>query len=88
MQRSLSYGSPRNHRGESLQHVLGVHACPFCVASCPLEAIHFVGKENLSLALASAAYGVLSTFAPDKVSYVSFAKDIAEACDCAPNPEA
>jgi uncharacterized Fe-S center protein len=38
------------------------------------------------LALASAAYGVLSTFDPEKVSYVSFAKDIAQYCDCAPTP--
>jgi uncharacterized Fe-S center protein len=60
--------------------------CPFCVAGCPMEAISFVDKENLSLALASAAYGVLSTFKPSKVRYVSFAKDIAEACDCAPAP--
>jgi hypothetical protein len=37
-------------------------------------------------ALASAAYGVLSTFKPKKVSYVSFAKDITQYCDCRPNP--
>ena len=37
-------------------------------------------------ALASAAYGVLSTFKRDKVSYVSFAKDITQYCDCLPNP--
>ena len=37
-------------------------------------------------ALASAAYGVLSTFKPKKVSYVSFAKDITATCDCLPNP--
>ncbi len=51
-----------------------------------MEAIHFVDKENLSKALASAAYGVLSTFKPNKVSYVSFAKDISQYCDCLPNP--
>jgi uncharacterized Fe-S center protein len=51
-----------------------------------MEAIHFVEKENLCKALASAAYGVLSTFKPKKVSYVSFAKDIAQGCDCLPNP--
>ena len=60
--------------------------CPVCVGACPMEAIRFVDKENLSKALASAAYGALSTFKPKKVSYVSFAKDIAEGCDCLPNP--
>jgi uncharacterized protein len=60
--------------------------CPICIGACPLEAIRFVGKENLSRALASAAYGVLSTFKPNKVSYVSFAKDITQYCDCLPNP--
>ena len=43
-------------------------------------------KKNLCKALASAAYGVLSTFKPNKVSYVSFAKDITQYCDCLPNP--
>jgi uncharacterized Fe-S center protein len=51
-----------------------------------MEAIHFVDKVNLSRALASAAYGVLSTFKPKKVSYVSFAKNITQYCDCLPNP--
>ena len=60
--------------------------CPMCIGSCPMEAIRFVDKQNLCRALASAAYGVLSTFKPKKVSYVSFAKDIAECCDCLPNP--
>ena len=60
--------------------------CPMCIASCPMGAIHFTGKQNLCRALASAALGVLTTFEPKKVSYVSFAKDIAEGCDCLPNP--
>ena len=60
--------------------------CPMCIESCPTEAISYVNKENLSRAFASAAYGVLSTFAPKKVSYVSFAKNITEGCDCLPNP--
>jgi uncharacterized Fe-S center protein len=51
-----------------------------------MEAIRFVDKENLSKALASAAFGVLSTFKQNKVSYISFAKDIAQYCDCLPNP--
>jgi uncharacterized Fe-S center protein len=45
-----------------------------------------VHKENLSKALASAAYGVLSTFKKDKVSCVSFAKDITQYCDCLAGP--
>ena len=60
--------------------------CPVCIGACPMEAIRFVDKENLSKALASASYGTLSTFKPKKVSYVSFAKDISEGCDCLPNP--
>ncbi len=60
--------------------------CPMCIDACPMEAIRFVDKPNLSRALASAAYGVLSTFKAGKVSYVSFAKDITRYCDCLPNP--
>ena len=60
--------------------------CPMCIESCPMNAIHYIDKQNLSRALASAAYGVLSTFNPKKVSYVSFAKNITEGCDCLPNP--
>ena len=60
--------------------------CPICIDACPMEAIRFVDKENLSKALASAAYGALSTFKPNKVSYISFAKDITQYCDCLPNP--
>ncbi len=60
--------------------------CPLCICACPMEAIRFVDKENLCKALASAAYGVLSTFKQNKVSYVSFAKDITQYCDCLPNP--
>jgi len=60
--------------------------CPVCIEACPTQAIHYLNKGNLSKALASAAYGVLSTFKPKKVSYINFAKDIAEGCDCLPNP--
>jgi len=60
--------------------------CPFCAEACPTCAIKLVGKENLGRALASAAYGVLSTFKSKKVSYVSFAKDISQYCDCLPGP--
>lgn len=60
--------------------------CSVCLGVCPMQAIRYVNKENLSRALASAAYGVLSTFKPDKISYVSFAKDITQYCDCLPNP--
>ena len=60
--------------------------CPMCKSECPMEAIKFTNQENICRALASAAYGVLSTFKPSKVSYVSFAKDITKYCDCLPNP--
>ena len=60
--------------------------CPMCKHGCPMEAISFIHQENICKALASAAYGVLSTFNPNKVSYVSFAKDITPYCDCLPNP--
>jgi uncharacterized Fe-S center protein len=60
--------------------------CPFCAEACPTGAIKLVDKENLGRALASAAYGVLSTFKNKKVSYVSFAKDITQYCDCLPGP--
>jgi uncharacterized Fe-S center protein len=60
--------------------------CPMCIANCPVEAIKFIHQENICRALASAAYGVLSTFRKNKVSYVSFAKDITLYCDCRPNP--
>ena len=51
-----------------------------------MQAISFTHKEDLSRALASAAAGVLSTFAPKKVSYVSFARSITQFCDCLPSP--
>ena len=60
--------------------------CPVCKAECPMEAIKFTNQENICRALASAAYGVLSTFKPSKVAYVSFAKDITKYCDCLPSP--
>jgi len=60
--------------------------CPFCRSNCPTGAITLLNQENILRALASAAYGVLSTFKQSKVSYVSFAKDITEYCDCRPNP--
>ncbi len=62
--------------------------CPMCRDECPLEAISFVDQENICKALASAALGVLSTFNPGKVSYVNFAKDITQYCDCLPSPGA
>ncbi len=60
--------------------------CPLCSDACSTGAIKLVHQENLCKALASAAYGVLSNFKRDKVSYVSFAKDITQYCDCVPNP--
>jgi hypothetical protein len=60
--------------------------CPACRDACPVGAITLDNLENLSKALASAAYGVLSTFGKGKVTYVSFAKDITQFCDCLPCP--
>ena len=60
--------------------------CPFCSKNCPTSAIKLIHQGNFCKALASAAFGVLSTFKKDKVSFVSFAKDITQYCDCAPNP--
>jgi uncharacterized protein len=60
--------------------------CPMCKMSCPKQAINFTHKEDILKALASAAYGVLSTFKPKKVAYVSFAKNITQYCDCLPSP--
>jgi uncharacterized Fe-S center protein len=60
--------------------------CPMCKNSCPMEAISFTHQDDLCRAVASAACGVLSTFKPGKVSYISFAKNITSYCDCLPNP--
>jgi len=60
--------------------------CPFCQSACPTGAIKLLHQDRVLKALASAAYGVLSTFKPKKLSYVSFAKDITQYCDCRPNP--
>jgi uncharacterized Fe-S center protein len=60
--------------------------CPFCRDSCPEGAIKLLHQNDFLKALASAAYGVLSTFKSDKISYVSFAKDITPHCDCRPDP--
>lgn len=60
--------------------------CTICKDGCPMQAISFTHQDDLCRALASAALGVLSTFEPKKVSYVSFAKDIVQYCDCLPNP--
>ena len=60
--------------------------CPFCRDNCPEGAIKLLHQDHFLRALASAAYGVLSTFKPDKTSYVSFAKEITPHCDCRPDP--
>ena len=60
--------------------------CPFCQSACSTGAIKLLHQDLVLKALASAAYGVLSTFKPKKLSYVSFAKDITQYCDCRPNP--
>lgn len=58
--------------------------CLTCLSNCPEGAITLLHRERLGDGLASAAMGVLSTFNPGKVAYVSFAKDIVELCDCMP----
>ncbi len=60
--------------------------CPVCIEACPVNAIHFTHKQDICRSLASAAYGVLSTFEPKKVAYISFAKDISAGCDCLSSP--
>jgi uncharacterized Fe-S center protein len=62
--------------------------CPICQSECPTKAINFLNKENICKALASAALGVIETFQKNKISYVNFAKDITQHCDCVPNPGA
>ena len=63
-------------------------SCGFCAAACKNDAIRQGDKDALPRALASAAYGVLSTFGKDKVSYVSFANNITQKCDCMASPGA
>ncbi|MDR2204059.1 MAG: DUF362 domain-containing protein [Nitrososphaerota archaeon] len=60
--------------------------CPTCKDECPTNAIHYTNQETLCKALSSAALGVLETFKPNKVTYINFAKDITQHCDCLPNP--
>jgi uncharacterized Fe-S center protein len=58
--------------------------CLTCLSNCPEGAITLLHRERLGDGLAAAAMGVLSTFNPGKVAYVSLAKDIVELCDCMP----
>jgi uncharacterized protein len=60
--------------------------CPACRDACPENAIKVVNLDNLSKAMASAAYGVLSTFKKGKVSYINFVRDITQFCDCHSDP--
>jgi hypothetical protein len=77
---------PEIIEGKARNTSLQCMRCPMCKNGCPMEAISFTHLDDLCRALASAAYGVLSTFKPKKVSYVSFAKDITPNCDCLPMP--
>jgi uncharacterized Fe-S center protein len=60
--------------------------CGTCADVCENDVLSVGSKDNINRALASAAYGVLSTFKPGKVSFVSFAINISKLCDCASNP--
>ncbi len=60
--------------------------CPICEDICPTNAIKIVNLDNLSKAMASAAYGVLKTFKKGKVSYINFANNITQFCDCHSDP--
>jgi uncharacterized Fe-S center protein len=85
---ACSLNIPEIIEGKAHNTSLKCMRCPVCIEACPMNAISYVEKQNLSKALASAAWGVLSTFDEKKVGFVSFAKDIAEGCDCLPNPGA
>ncbi len=80
------FGIPQIIEGKAHNTSAECMRCPICIGECPVDAISYVDKPDLCKALASAAYGVLSTFKPKKVSYVSFAKDITAGCDCLSNP--
>jgi uncharacterized Fe-S center protein len=58
--------------------------CLTCLSNCPEGAITLLHRERLGDGLAAAAMGVLSTFNPAKVAFITFAKDIVELCDCLP----
>ena len=60
--------------------------CPACSNACPQGVIQLHNKSMLGKGLAIAAKGVLSTFKPNKVAYISFAVDITTHCDCLPIP--
>jgi hypothetical protein len=60
--------------------------CGSCAEKCKSGTLTGGNWDNLNRALASTAYAVLSTFKPGKVSYVTFATNISEMCDCASNP--
>jgi hypothetical protein len=60
--------------------------CPICSSVCPEGAIRLEHRDRLPKGLAVAAKGVMDTFEAGKISYVNFAHDISEVCDCAPIP--
>lgn len=84
--KACPWGFPEIIEGKAHITSEGCMRCSLCASSCPTDAISLIGKNELGKAIASAAFGVLSTFEPKKVSYISFAKDITEFCDCLPNP--
>jgi uncharacterized Fe-S center protein len=78
------FGVPRVVDGYSVIDGPDCMRCLTCLSNCPEGAIRLLHRERLGDGLASAAMGVLSTFNPGKVAYISFAKDIVELCDCMP----
>jgi hypothetical protein len=60
--------------------------CGACAEQCKSGALTDGNWDNMCRALASTAYAVLSTFKPNKVSFITFATNISEMCDCASNP--
>lgn len=78
------FGVPRIVDGCSIIDGPECMRCLTCLSNCPEHAITLLHRERLGEGLASAAMGVLSTFNPGRVAYITFAKDIVELCDCLP----
>ena len=60
--------------------------CPICSSACPEGAITLENRDDLPRGLAVAAKGVMDSFVPGKISFLTFACDISTICDCAQAP--